>query len=102
METIVHKQKKTDDGSISFPGGLHSWNPVTEVITIAAQVSGNRVSCKIDFADIESKFKEVSEEPLIAAKTYHKEIESAARRLIENKSYEKDGSIMISLKDLSN
>ena len=100
METIVHKQKKTGDDSISFPG-LHCWNPVTEVITIAAQVSGNRVSCRIDFADIESKFKEVSEEPLIAVKTYKKEIESAARKLIENKNYEKDGSILISFNDLS-
>ncbi len=101
METIVHKQKKTGDDSISFPG-LYCWNPVTEVITIAAQVSGNRVSCRIDFADIESKFKEVSEEPLIAVKTYRNEIESAARKLIENNSYEKDGSILISFKDLSN
>ncbi len=100
MEIIVHKQKKTDDGSISFPG-LHCWNPVTEVITIAAQVSGNRVSCRIDLADIESKFKAVSEEPLITVKTYRKEIESAARKLIENKNYEKDGSILISFNDLS-
>lgn len=99
MDIIVHKQKKTGDGSISFPG-LHSWNPVTEVITIAAQVSGNRVSCRIDFADIESKFKEVSEEPLIAVKTYRNEIESAARKLIENNNYEKDGSILISFNDL--
>ena len=101
MDIIVHKQKKTGDGSISFPG-LHSWNPVTEVITIAAQVSGNRVSCRIDFADIKSKFKEVSEEPLITAKTYRKEIETAARKLIENNNYEKDGSILISFNDLSN
>ena len=99
METIVHKQKKTGDGSISFPG-LHSWNPVTEMITIASQVSGNRVSCRLDFADVKSKFKEVSEDPLIAIKTYRYEIESAARKLIENKSYEKDGSIIISFKDL--
>ncbi len=101
METIVHKQKKTGDGSISFPG-LYCWNPVTEVITIAAQVSGIRVSCRIDFADIESKFKVVSEEPRIAVKTYRKEIETAARKLIENKRFEKDGSILINFKDLSN
>ena len=99
METIVHKQKKTCDGSISFPW-FYCWNPVTEVITIAAQVSGNRVSCRIDFADIKSKFKEVSEEPLIAIKAYRNEIETAARRLIENKNYEKDGSILISSNDL--
>jgi len=101
METIVHKKKKTDDDSITFPG-LHCWNPVTEVITIAAQVSGDRVSCRIDFADIESKFKVVSEEPLIAVKTYRKEIETAARKLIENKKFEEDGSILINFKDLSN
>ncbi|MCZ6802782.1 MAG: DUF1488 family protein [Proteobacteria bacterium] len=85
---------------MSFPG-LHCWNPVTEVITIAAEVGGNRVSCRIDFADIKSKFKEVSEEPLIIVKTYRKEIESAARKLIENNNYEKDGSILISFNDLS-
>jgi len=31
METIVHKQKKTGDGSISFPG-LHCWNPVISIL----------------------------------------------------------------------
>ena len=100
METIVHKQKKAGDGSISFPG-LHCWNPETEVVTIAAQVSGNRVSCRISFADIESKFQMLSETPLKTVASYRKEIENAARKLIENKNYEKDGSIKICYKDLS-
>lgn len=99
MQAIVHKQKKADDGRISFPA-LHCWNPVTEVATIAAQVSGKRVSCKIPYADIKRKFKVLSDTPMETVATYRKEIETAARKLIENKKYEADGSINISFEDL--
>lgn len=100
MQAIVHKQKKAGDGRISFPA-LHCWNPETEVATIAAQVSGKRVSCKIAYADIKRKFKILSETPMETVGTYRKEVEAAARRLIENKKYETDGSINISYEDLS-
>jgi len=100
MEAIVHRQKTTDDGRISFPA-LHCWNPETEVATIAAQVSGKRVSCRISFADIKTRFRVLSDTPLKTVATYKKEIEEAARTLIENKKYEKDGSIRISYKDLT-
>ena len=99
MNIIVHKQKKPDDGTITFPG-LHCWNPETEVATIAAQVSGRRVSCRIAFTDIKTKFQELSETPLKTVARYRKEIENAAKVLIKNKSFEKDGSIKIQYKDL--
>ena len=99
MQAIVHKQKKADDGSITFPG-LHCWNPETEVATIAAQVSGRRVSCRISMVDIKTNFQELSETPLKTITKYRKELEIAAKILIKNKSFEKDGSIKISYQDL--
>ncbi|MFT5394911.1 MAG: hypothetical protein ACI85N_000090 [Gammaproteobacteria bacterium] len=94
MEAIVHKQKNAGDGRISFPT-LHCWNPETEIITIAAQVSGKRVSCRIAYADIKTKYPVVADTPLETVIKYRKEIENAAKELIENKKYEKDGSIKI-------
>ena len=99
MNIIINKPNKADDGSITFPG-LHCWNPETEVATIAAQVSGRRVSCRISYADIKNRFNEMSETPLLTVKKYRKEIEAVARTLIKNKTYEKDGSIKISYQDL--
>jgi hypothetical protein len=99
MEAIVHKQKNAGDGRISFPT-LHCWNPETEIITIAAQVSGKRVSCRIAYADVKTKFPVLADTPLKTVVTYRTEIETAARKLIENKKYEKDGSIKIDYADL--
>ena len=99
MEAIVHKQKTAGDGRISFPT-LHCWNPETEIITIAAQVSGKRVSCRIAYADIKTKFPVMAETPVETVVSYRTEIEAAARTLIENKKYEKDGSIKIAYVDL--
>ncbi len=99
MEAIVHKQKTAGDGRISFPT-LHCWNPVTETVTIAAQVSGKRVSCRIAYADIKTKFSSIAETPMETVVNYRTEIETAARTLIENKKYEKDGSIKIDYVDL--
>ena len=99
MNVIVHKPKKADDGSISFPG-LHCWNPETKVATIAAQFSGKRVCCRISFADLKTKFHVFSETPMKTVANYRKEIEAAARKLIENNAFEEDGSIKIRYKDL--
>jgi Protein of unknown function (DUF1488) len=99
MEAIVHKQKTAGDGRISFPT-LHCWNPETEIVTIAAQVSGKRVSCRIAYADIKTKFPVLAETPLETVVNYRADIETAARKLIENKKYEKDGSIKIDYADL--
>lgn len=99
MEAIVHKQKTAGDGRISFPT-LHCWNPETEIVTIAAQVSGKRVSCRIAYVDMKSKFPELADTPLETVIKYRTEIETAAKNLIENKKYEKDGSIKIDYVDL--
>ncbi len=96
---IKHKSNKTDNNSISFPA-LQCWNPVTEVATIAADVSGRRVSCRISIDDLRKKFQLVSEKPMESVTHYRLEIESAARELIDKKDFEEDGSVMINYKDL--
>lgn len=99
MEAIVHKQKNAGDGRISFPT-LHCWNPETEIITIAAQVSGKRVSCRIAYTDVKTKFPVLADTPIETVVKYRTEIEAAAKNLIESKKYEKDGSIKINYTDL--
>ena len=99
MKVPTHKLNKTDDGSISFPH-LQCWNPVTKVATIAAEVGGRRVSCRIKIDDLRKKFHIFPDEPMQSVTNYRVEIESAARKLIDKMDYEDDGSIMINYADL--
>lgn len=99
MTTLVHRPKKTGDGSISFPN-LQCWNPDTETATIAAQHSGERVSCRIRFSDLRRKYNCQPGDPMLAVTRYRFAIEEAARKLIESKRFEKDGSILIDYSDL--
>lgn len=99
MNVIVHSPKSKNDGSISFPS-LQCWNPETKVITIAAQVSGKRVSCRVSVKDLKRKYHVFKGEPMEIVTARRKEIEKAARKLIEDNSYEHDGSILIRYKDL--
>jgi len=99
MNVLIHKRNKPDDGIISFPP-LQCWNPVTEVATIAAVVSGRRVSCRIKFTDIRKKFHIFTNEPMKSVSAHRIELEKAARDLIERKNFEEDGSILIRYKDL--
>ena len=99
MNVLIHKRNKAGDGNISFPL-LQCWNPVTQVATIAAQVSGGRVSCRIKIDDLSKKFHILQDEPMKSVTEHRAEIESAARKLIEKNDYQDDGSIMINYKDL--
>lgn len=99
MNPLNHKRKKPDDGSITFPL-LQCWNPQTHVATIAAQVSHERVSCRIALTVLKAKFRVLDKEPMKTITEHRKEIEAAARKLIEMKSFEEDGSIMIRNNDI--
>jgi hypothetical protein len=96
---IKPKSNKTDNDGISFPA-LQCWNPVTEVATIAADVSGRRVSCRISIEDLIKKFQVSSNNPMQSVTQYRTEIESAAKDLIAKKDFEEDGSVTINYKDL--
>ena len=99
MNVLIHKRSKPGDGCISFPA-LQCWNPITKVATIAADFSGQRVSCRIKIDDLRKKFHFFPDQPMQLVTNYRAEIETAARHMIEEKNFEEDGSIMIGYGDL--
>lgn len=84
---------------ISFPA-LQSWNPMTKFATIAAQVDGRRVLCRVSSQDLRNRFNAAADAPMDAVTRNRSVLEGAARRLIEKGSFEKDGSILIRYEDL--
>ena len=95
----VNRKKQSSDGIITFPA-LQCWNPVTNVATIAAEVDGRRISCRVKIKDLRKKFRFYPNEPMQAVSRYRAEIETAARNLIDDMKFEDDGSIMILYNDL--
>jgi hypothetical protein len=88
-----------DDNDISFPL-LESWNPITHVATIAAQVGGKRVLCRISIEVLKKRFRASASEPMKSVSKNRMVIRDAARKLIEDKAYEEDGSILIRQQDI--
>ena len=99
MNAAMNRSKKPDDGTISFPA-MQCWDPNTEIATIAAQVSGRRVLCRIPMTVLKRRFYIFSGEPMKVVTEYRTDIETAARKLIEDQAFEEDGSINIQYKDL--
>ena len=94
MKLTGYRTQKTDDGEILFPL-LESWNPMTNVATIAAQVGGKRVLCRISIEVLKKRFRASASEPMLSVSKNRVLIRSAAKKLIESKAYEEDGSILI-------
>jgi len=99
MILSTYRNNTLEIGKITFPL-LQCWNPMTKVATIAAQVDGKRVSCRISYAALQKKFNTSADLPMKAVTENRAVIEIAARKLIENRVYEADGSIVIQYKDL--
>lgn len=103
--TFTHKRNNKDDGDILFPK-LQCWNPDTRVATIVAEVSSGRIDCKVKLSDL-SKLSDpgtevpaIPDDPMQSVTDNREAIEKAARKLIENKQFEADGSILVQYKDL--
>jgi len=94
-----HRTSAQEDTGISFPK-LECWNPMAKVATIAAEVNKNRVLCRISLEILRDKFGVSEEKPMRSVARHRKAIQEAARKLIENESYEEDGSIFIRARDL--
>ena len=99
MKVTGHRTQKTDDSDISFPP-LESWNPLTKVATIAAQVGGKRVLCRISMEVLKKRFRASASEPMQSVTKNKELIRDAARKLIESHAYEEDGSILIRRQDI--
>jgi hypothetical protein len=85
---------------ILFPR-LECWNTTSNVATIAADVDKTRVLCRISLAILREQFGPSEMEPMKFVAQHRVAIQEAARRLIENGVYEKDGSILIRACDFS-
>ncbi len=99
MNLTHYRTTASDDTEISFPV-LECWNPMTRVATIAAQVKGRRVLCRISMEVLQHKFRASAEEPMAAVAENRSELQNAARKLIEHEAFEEDGSIVIRDEDL--
>lgn len=73
---------------------------MTEFATIAAQVDGRRVLCRISKGDLQKKFDAPEENPMRVLTEHRTVVEDAARKRIEDGDFENDGSILLRYKDL--
>lgn len=89
----------TGETEVSFPK-LECWNPLARVAIIAAEVDSRRVLCNISSELLQERFQASPNEPMKAVLANRPAIQAAARRLIERKAYEADGSILIRRGDI--
>lgn len=99
MRFSRNKNKAKIGNVISFPL-LQCWNPLTHFVTIAAQVNGQRVLCKISSKNLHAAFPKSTNDPMGIVKANRSRIEDAARKLILSNSFDKDGFIIIKTADL--
>jgi hypothetical protein len=81
MKLSHFKAPSVTEGNISFPV-MQCWNPVTRCVSIAADVGGQRVLCRIAEAMITEHFpdSELSATAIVAA--HRKRFEGAATRAL--------------------
>lgn len=99
MKLTRNKNTAKTENKITFPL-LQCWNPMTSVVTIAAQVNGERVLCKISSEILHAVFPKTAKDTMGIVTANRSQIESAARTLIQNNSFNADGFIIINSTDL--
>ena len=99
MQLTPHRTAASGSTGIIFPK-LECWNPMTEVATVAAEVNKQRVLCRVSLKVLRDKFGAEDEAPMHFVARHRAVIQDAARRLIEKRAYEEDGSVVIGVKDL--
>ncbi|MCG8380192.1 MAG: DUF1488 domain-containing protein [Proteobacteria bacterium] len=99
MKLTQHKSPPQDGSKIKFPK-LESWNPMHEVATIAIDVDKTRVLCRISKEVLKLISTNKESEPMAILAENRPLFEDKARKLIEEKAYEEDGSITIRKKDM--
>ncbi len=95
---MQNKSSNSAGSKISFPK-LESWNPLHEVATIAIEVDKKRVLCRIPKEVLRLVCSDKALDPMNILKDNRALFESKAVKLIEDKSFEEDGSIKISKAD---
>jgi len=98
MQLSRRRAASDDDNLITFPR-LECWNPMTKVATIAAEMNKRRILCRVPLDVLRKKFKASAESPMDAVAEHRAAIQAAARKLIESRAFEEDGSILIRQRD---
>lgn len=93
------QKSASNERTVTFPL-LECWNPLTKVATLAAEVNKDRVMCRISFDVLRKKFRANKDDPMRAVAENRESIRAAAKRLIESKSFEDDGSIVVRAADI--
>jgi len=99
MELSRNRSPISQNSAVIFPR-LESWNTMTKVATIAADVNKKRVLCRVSMEILIDNFGEMEEGPLRMLATNRIYLQNAARRLIEMNAFEEDGSIIIRAGDI--
>jgi len=73
---------------------------MTKMATIAAEMNKRRILCRISLDVLRKKFKASTETPMQAVAENRAILQEAARKLIEAKAFEEDGSILIRQREL--
>ena len=94
MKLTPNRRNERIGGEVSFPM-LECWNPLDEVAIIAAEVDKRRVSCRISLTVLREKLLASTQDPMDAVAENRAQLHAIARRLIEDKAFEEDGSIRI-------
>ena len=98
MQLSRRRAASDDDNEITFPR-LECWNPMTKVATIAAEMNKRRILCRVPLDVLRKKFKASADAPMAAVAEHRAAIQAAARKLIESRAFEEDGSILIRQRD---
>nr|VFK07447.1 MAG: Protein of unknown function (DUF1488) [Candidatus Kentron sp. LPFa]VFK24208.1 MAG: Protein of unknown function (DUF1488) [Candidatus Kentron sp. LPFa]VFK61807.1 MAG: Protein of unknown function (DUF1488) [Candidatus Kentron sp. UNK]VFK70001.1 MAG: Protein of unknown function (DUF1488) [Candidatus Kentron sp. UNK] len=99
MHLTRHRTLPSNKTEILFPL-LESWNPMTKVATIAAEVNRKRVLCRISIEVLQEKWGASEEEPMRTVEENRAALQTAARKIIKEEAYEEDGSIVIRSEDI--
>lgn len=98
MKLSGYAPRTSADGNIHFPI-LECWNPVTKCVSIAADVSGRRVLCRIPESVLKKRFKAAEGGPTAQVTANRAAIEAAATSVIQRKAYAADGNVDLKLED---
>jgi hypothetical protein len=98
MQLSRRRAPTSGDDTVHFPR-LECWNPMTKVATIAAEINKQRILCRISLDVLRKKYKASVEAPMDAVADNRAALQAAARKLIEAKAFEEDGSIRIRMRD---
>ena len=99
MHLTRHRKPSSSNTESSFPL-LESWNPMTSVATIVAEVDKKRVLCRVSIDVLQKKCGASAEDPMRAVAENRETLRTAAKKLIEGGALEEDGSIIIRSKDI--